>query len=162
MAQMGRKTKYSEALVKSIEECLHAGMSIKKTCTFVRLAESTFHAWMNSRKKKEFSERVRTAQAKQVRFLLGSLINHGKTDWRAHAWLLERCHPEDYGNKCKILGTGKDGAVRVEQTERELTSEERLARINQLARELKAYGVPLQLGEPNETDSNGERACGAA
>jgi hypothetical protein len=50
----------------------------------------------------EFSDLVEQAQAKAQSSMLATINRAGKRDWKAMAWLLERCFSERYGYKSQV------------------------------------------------------------
>lgn len=86
--------KYCEEIIQEIERGLKCGLSQKAVCEGVGISAETFNQWS---KKAEFSERIKKAVFERKKLLLTKVLEHGKKHWQAIAWLLERCHPDEFG-----------------------------------------------------------------
>ena len=97
MAKTGRKSVYTEELVRRIEGYGALGVSDKTIFEAVGISHDTFYKWMKN--KPEFATRINKArslgQAKLVKLIWDAVP---KT-WQAAAWLLERRWPNEYGKK---------------------------------------------------------------
>ena len=119
--------KYCEEMVQKIEKAIKSGLSLRKTCELVDIAQQTFFDWMD--KKPEFSERIKRARFEKITKLLEHIkaagigkkeitiivtcpkCQHNFTEtreieistkqWQALSWILERTEFDEFGLKMK-------------------------------------------------------------
>lgn len=81
---------------------LRAGAPMQHAASYAGISESTFHVWLKSGRSEEgtplerqFAFEIDKALAEVV--VSGIARIAGSDDWRAHAWILERRFPRDFG-----------------------------------------------------------------
>ena len=94
-----RKTLLNTELQREICYLLSEGVSVGATCDTVGITRATYHGWIAKGEEgrapyREFVESTRRARGQARVSLLRkiALLN----DWRAHAWLLSHCWPEEF------------------------------------------------------------------
>jgi len=92
--------KYCEEMVQDIEKGLKSGLSKKSVCDCVGISSETFYKWV--KEKSDFSDRIKRAVSDGKQDLINRIYEHGRYHWQAYAWLLERCHPDEFAQKTKI------------------------------------------------------------
>jgi hypothetical protein len=114
---------------KVILEHLKDGNYIGTACRAAKVRYRRFKKWMEQGRSgrpedaeyKAFMEDViatrATAEAELVSFI------SGHDDWRARAWVLERSHPDHWGQQSKVVHTGPTGGP--------IMTEARIERIDQ-------------------------------
>lgn len=122
----GRKTKRTEELTQEIEKLFRVGLSQKAVCHSIGVNETTFIRWKKNRK---FNERVQRAISEKKAALLAKIFKAGEKQWQAHAWLLERCYPDEFACRQKIVGGGDKGEHEFVDKSRQISDEELDARI---------------------------------
>jgi hypothetical protein len=101
----GRKTLLNAELQREICYLLSQGVPTGATCDTVGITQATYHAWIAKGEEgrapyREFVEDTRRARG-QARVSLLKKISLSN-DWRAHAWLLSHCWPEEF-SESRIL-----------------------------------------------------------
>jgi hypothetical protein len=101
----GRKTLLNPELQREICYLLSQGVPVGATCDTVGITQATYHAWIAKGEKgrapyREFVEDTTRARG-QARVSLLKKISLSN-DWRAHAWLLSHCWPEEF-SQIRIL-----------------------------------------------------------
>ena len=101
----GRKTLLNAELEREICYLLSEGVPVGATCDTVGITQATYHAWIAKGEEgrapyREFVEGITRVRGQACVSLLKkiSLSN----DWRAHAWLLSHCWPEEF-SESRIL-----------------------------------------------------------
>lgn len=101
----GRPSKLTPELVIALKEGFKLGMTVRRVCDLLLIAEPTFYRWVvlgreeenlgkKNGKYREFLETIRQGQAE---FDKDHLEFIGKDpDWRARAWALEHMRPEQF------------------------------------------------------------------
>jgi hypothetical protein len=100
MKKRGRPTKLNEALTNQICQLLSEGISITATCDALGVTESKYFEWMKKGEQDEqpyskFREQATRARANGKIVLVRQIL--ADKDWRAKAWYLERCWPNEFG-----------------------------------------------------------------
>jgi hypothetical protein len=95
-----KKIKYTEQRADRICELLKTGCTIEIACRAARISTRTFSRWKKDIP--EFRERVEADEIFIEPMLLEKMIEHGITDWRALAWILERRFPSRWGAKQEV------------------------------------------------------------
>lgn len=95
MASAGRKTKYTPATVKTLEEGIANGLTYTLAAARAGITFETLSQWRKQHP--EFSERLAHAEAEAAERRLQAIEAAGQQDWRALAWIMERRHPTEYG-----------------------------------------------------------------
>ena len=165
--------------VRRFIAAIEGGLSDNAAAHLVGISMDTLHRWKTGKRRdgaetpysRLIRDRVARAKALRQQRWLDSIqaaastpLNNGAPgDWRAAAWLAERVHPDEYGQRTTTALTGPGGgAIAVEgSVERTLVieaSEERLAKVMNLL--VQAGKVPaLSTGETNGSNgSNGHQA----
>jgi hypothetical protein len=101
----GRKTLLNAELQREICYLLSQGVPVGATCDAVGITQATYHAWIAKGEEghepyREFVESTTRARG-QARVSLLEKITLSN-DWRAHAWLLSHCWPEEF-SESRIL-----------------------------------------------------------
>jgi hypothetical protein len=101
----GRKTLLNPELQREICYLLSQGVPVGATCDTVGITQATYHAWIAKGEEgrapyREFVENTTRARG-QARVSLLKKISLSN-DWRAHAWLLSHCWPEEF-SESRIL-----------------------------------------------------------
>jgi terminase small subunit-like protein len=90
----GRRSLFTAALQKRICQLLAKGNTIVAVCDHVGISEATFHQWCEARP--EFLESTSRARGKARVRHVQTLTKAAEKDWRASAWLLSHCWPQEY------------------------------------------------------------------
>jgi hypothetical protein len=93
--KVGRKTLLNAKLQKQICDLLAEGVPIGATCDAVGIGQKTYFEWCN--RNPQFSQ-VTTRARGQARVSLLKKIKLSD-DWRAHAWILSHCWPEEFSER---------------------------------------------------------------
>jgi hypothetical protein len=91
----GRPTRLDSELTRKVCGLLSEGISIAASCDALGLAESNYHRWMAENAK--FREQATRARANGKIALVRQIL--ADKDWRAKAWYLERCWPDEFGKE---------------------------------------------------------------
>jgi hypothetical protein len=89
----GRPTRLNSELAEKICGLLSEGVSITATCDALAIAESRYFEWL--KKDAKFREQATHARANGKIALVRQIL--ADKDWRAKAWYLERCWPNEFG-----------------------------------------------------------------
>jgi hypothetical protein len=100
----GRPTKRTPKLIAELLKKLEAGSPINLACTALGISSVTFGEWR--RIDPELGQRVEQAIACGLCEVVTRLREHGKENWGATAWELERRLPEVYAKKDPQLMVG--------------------------------------------------------
>lgn len=105
----GRKTLLNAELQHEICCLLSEGVPVGATCDTVGITQATYHAWIAKGEKgrapyREFVEGTTRARGQARVSLLAKIAL--SNDWRAHAWLLSHCWPEEF-SESRILQPGQ-------------------------------------------------------
>lgn len=104
---IGQKPKaFSEENISQLETLISAGNSVKISCEALGLNERSYYTWIEESEKEdakqvyvEFASRMKKAIGLSKVSLVKNIVDQGKGDWRASAWLLERRFPDEFGQK---------------------------------------------------------------
>lgn len=95
------KPKLTKELVKRAVELKERGLSNQDICIACGISETAFYRWQQHPKSElqmALVEGLKKAEALYKDALLYEILQAGKDkDWKAHAWLLERKYPEEFG-----------------------------------------------------------------
>ena len=99
----GRAPKLTRELIERAVELKQQGLSDKDICTACDVSKSAFYKWQenggNTPLQTELVERLKKAEADYKAALLFNIAKQGEEkDWMAHAWLLERKYPAEFGH----------------------------------------------------------------
>jgi len=104
----GRPTKFSPEVMRDAAILARLGCSYVNIADSLMIDYSTLMDWIN--KNEEFSLTIKRAREKGKDVLVNSILGHGRKQWQATAWILERMHRKDFAlDKTKVELTGKDG-----------------------------------------------------
>jgi hypothetical protein len=107
--RMGRKSKCTPELVAEIVKVIRIGGSDVDACARVDIPQGTFYRWMQDNQ--EFNEQVTRARANGKLQRIARIKKHGKVDWRADAWYLERRYPHEFAQQLVIKVTPLQAAT---------------------------------------------------
>ena len=97
----GRSPKLTKELVRRAIELKGNGLSNQDICTACDISETAFYRWQQECKtplQRELVEGLKRAEADYKNALLENIKKQGaEKDWKAHAWLLERKYPAEFG-----------------------------------------------------------------
>jgi hypothetical protein len=106
--RQGRPTKLTEDLVSNMEVLARIGLSDKAMAEAVGIEPQTLIRWKKNNK--DFYNRIKKAKNEGKAVLVNSVFGHGRKNWQAHAWLLERQYRSEFAlDKQKVEVSGKDG-----------------------------------------------------
>jgi len=119
MAEKGniRNTKKKRILQK-----VKKGYTFKTACRLADISAKQAYAWM--KKDEKFSLAYERAREARMDRLIEDILN--ADDWKARAWLLERCHSEDFGRHLLLKVSPSLAADYVARLEKAKTPEARL------------------------------------
>lgn len=97
-----RPPRLTPQLRQELLKWLRAGLPLSLACSFIDVHESNVRVWRarsraGVRGYRNFDEDVKHAINEGEATLVAQITVAGKTNWRAHAWLLERMNPERWG-----------------------------------------------------------------
>jgi hypothetical protein len=81
------------------------GLGRVDSARLANISYETFTVWME--KHPEFTDAIKTAEARFEEWHLGNIKKAAKTKWVASAWILERKYPEKYA--LRVAHTNADG-----------------------------------------------------
>lgn len=98
----GARSKLTREAVKRAIELKGNGLSNRDICTALDINPATFYRWQEDGGKtdlqRELCNGLKKAEADFKNALLENIKKQGKEkDWKAHAWLLERKYPAEFG-----------------------------------------------------------------
>ena len=106
MAKVGAKEKCTKEAIERAVDLKKGGAHNKDIAAALGIHQSTFYEWLSnpkSAKQKEFSERIKKAEADYKNALLVTIEKASRErDWKAAAWLLERKYPDEYARTDRI------------------------------------------------------------
>jgi hypothetical protein len=104
----GRPTVKTPETAKRICKALALGMPFRKACVVARISYATFCEWRNE--SEELRQQMEQAISVGIEKHLARIEKAAESDWRASAWWLERCHPQEFSrNRLEITGAGGRG-----------------------------------------------------
>ncbi len=97
----GRPSKLTPELTKRIVTGIRAGAYPEVAARAAGIHPSTYYAWMADERSQfaEFQEEIERARAADEQRSVAVVA--ASDDWRAHAWKLERQHPDRWGKREK-------------------------------------------------------------
>lgn len=110
----GPKPKLTPELIEQAAQLKGEGLSNQDICAALGVSETAFYGWLQTedgegnpiRKKPleiELAEALKNAEAGFKRALLRSIRQAGRDkDWKAHAWMLERLYPGEFGRVDRV------------------------------------------------------------
>lgn len=99
----GQPTKATDELILRLVEALKY-LPIRHACDLVDIHKDTYYEWLKRAEAGDepyatFASLARTARAEYVAQQIRTIVRAGKKNWRATAWYLERCFPDEFGRK---------------------------------------------------------------
>jgi hypothetical protein len=91
----GRPTKRTPDRVKRLAKAIADGLPDEYACALVGITRETLHQWRTDPDFKEFSDAIKTAQAKRLLKRL-AVIEAGGVGWQSTCWILERCYAKEF------------------------------------------------------------------
>lgn len=113
-ATRGRRPKLNRDLQARFLSLVRAGVPTEVACEGAGIASRTIRIWQERAKDEAdpqharhatFAAELEKAKAEAQASTLVDIRRHGKKDWKALAWLLERVYPERYGYKAQLAMT---------------------------------------------------------
>jgi hypothetical protein len=104
LSKLGRKPKYSQALIDKLVRVVLAGGNKVDAARIVGIEPETLSRWLS--RYPELSQEIEGASARHRLKLVKLMFKHGKKNHQALAWLLERVHGDIYGSKAGYTGSG--------------------------------------------------------
>lgn len=110
----GPKPKLTPELIEQAAQLKGEGLNNQDICAALGVSETAFYGWLQTedsegnplRKKPleiELAEALKNAEAGFKRSLLESIRQAGRDkDWKAHAWMLERLYPGEFGRVDRV------------------------------------------------------------
>jgi hypothetical protein len=98
--KLGRRSLYTPQLEKRICKLLAKGNTIIATCDAIGITTTTFHQWCDD--KPDFLAATSRARGLARLHHVKVLTEAAKTDWRASAWLLSHCWPQEYSEQSRM------------------------------------------------------------
>jgi hypothetical protein len=112
-SKLGRRTILDAKLTKQICDLLAAGNSIKTTMELIGRDESVYYDWINKgeqgqKPSADFAKKTSRARGKAKQRLVKTIVHQAPQDWRAAAWVLSHCWPQEFSeivrNEVGLLG----------------------------------------------------------
>ena len=116
-------TKLTPEVIEQMTTAIRAGASIDTASKYVGLHRASFHRWLaegrnamkqdpvpeSMRMQIEFVEALDNALSEFKLNLTGSILQHGREQWTALAWLAERRFPDEFGRRQRIEHANPEG-----------------------------------------------------
>ena len=103
-----RARKLDDPLLRAkILAAIREGSYRHVACAYARITYQIFSEYIKL--DTDFAEQVAQAEASRAVASVSEIILHGKKDWRALAWFLERKFPDDWGRSDKLALPGANG-----------------------------------------------------
>jgi hypothetical protein len=98
--RIGRPSKLDEQITRDLEMLSRLGLSDRSLADAVAIPVGTLERW--KKKHKAFRERLKRAKTSGKSLLINSILGHGRRNWQAHAWLLERQYQDEFAISRKV------------------------------------------------------------
>lgn len=109
----GRPTKLTPEVQEEVCTAIRAGNTFEASAAYGGISPASFYSYMDKGRQSyekgkrrtkftEFLEEVTRAKSTAEVALVANINKAGKRDWRAHAFLLERRNPVDWGRQDRI------------------------------------------------------------
>lgn len=103
----GRPTSLTPEVQATFCDAVKEGLTYRDACILAGIEYQTYRNWMRRGEAGEgeffvFFDAVTRAKVEGKRENIKGVRDAGKFDWRARAWILEKQHPEEYGNIQRI------------------------------------------------------------
>lgn len=116
---MARPDKLVPEVEQRILDAVRAGAPLRDAAEHAGVDERTVHRWRErgeqpraAPKFRDFAQGLRRARAGAKVGAIAAVRRAMRDDWRAAAWYLERCFPEEWGRRCARERAGPpDGAA---------------------------------------------------
>ena len=101
----GRPTKLDDKLCEAICKSISQGNTLTYSVQQQGISYQTFLNWKERGEKAksgkffEFVEAIKKAEEEGKNFLVQGIKEHGRKNWQAMAWLLERKYPHEFGRR---------------------------------------------------------------
>lgn len=147
-------------IVDVIVEQLRIGNYFETACAVAGIDKTTGYLWLKKGAKqtrgafRDFSNSVEKAQHEAEAVLVGRIVAHGKEQWQANAWMLERKFPEKYGQRIRLT-IDRELTDAVQRVEVEFRDEPQL-----LERALRALAGDSSAPAHNPASLAGEAIAG--
>lgn len=121
----GPKPKLTPELIEQAAQLKGEGLSNQDICAALGISTAAFYNWLQTedsegnpiRKKPlelELIDALKNAEAGFKRSLLESIRQAGRDkDWKAHAWMLERLYPGEFGRVDRVQAEVKQQTTAV-------------------------------------------------
>jgi len=129
------KSKYTPENVDAILKAISLGLTDTSAYEYAGISKDTFYTWI--KEYPDFLEKLKKARSANKAYLVSKIREAGQKQWQAHAWLLERCHPQEFGSLVRQQISGgineysKDDITelerKAEELARKLTNEDPVA-----------------------------------
>lgn len=152
---MARPTKLTPHATERIVAAIKNGSPAQDAAALCGIASTTYYRWMregadgDDPAKREFRQRVIEAKAQLKAACVRQVLKASSKDWKAAAWYLERCHPDEFGRRDRVR---VDGEQRVKV---EVTAQQRLDKI--MADPTIAQIMEAVVGSSSTNGGQGER-----
>jgi hypothetical protein len=153
----GRKTLLNPELQREICYLLSEGVPVGATCDTVGITQATYHAWIAKGEQGraqylEFVEDTTRARG-QARVSLLRKISLSN-DWRAHAWLLSHCWPEEFSESRILQPAEPEPSLRINYGP---GVQDVLEQSAQIAKQLANSQLRHKIDSRPEAQQNGEQ-----
>lgn len=118
------KPKLTKELIERAVELKQQGLSNKDICIACDISQAAFYRWQQEDGEEkteleiELIEKLKKAEAEFKGALLLNIAKQGEEkDWKAHAWLLERIYPGEFGRVDRVqaeVNQKTEGTLKVE------------------------------------------------
>ena len=106
----GRPSKLTDELCDNICQNIREGNTLQYSVQKEGIHYSTYRLWMKKGEESktqtgkffEFYEAIKKAQSEGKNNLVKGIEEHGKKNWQALAWLLERMYPSEFGRTQRV------------------------------------------------------------
>ena len=150
----GIAKKFDKSTWKQVVRYVRLGLSNKKSAQAACISEVTFYDWVDKGSNQaedypehaEFYEELTQAQALFEVDAVEAIQNSGELDWKAHAFLLERRNPEDWGKRPIVITDWEEEIQKLGLTPEEVKN--RIVKI--ISEEIAAKQAALGIGESDE------------
>ena len=120
----GRVTKFSEEVVKKLEEAFAVGANVKQACYYANISKQSYYNWTNENpalldRFDDLRERLPLKALQNIAVQIETAGNISLSQW-----ILERRQSDEYGEKIKIEHDGEVGGFHPEDEEARLKLKE--------------------------------------
>jgi hypothetical protein len=100
----GTRTKLTPAAHRALVKAIGAGVPYKFAAAAANCSEASVYSWLSRARKPDADpilvkllEDIKAAEAQAVEMRLKQITAAGEKQWQAHAWVLERRFPDQFG-----------------------------------------------------------------